>query len=219
MVVGEAPGRTEDEGGAPFIGRSGKLFFTLLEEEVGLTRAECYVTNVVKCRPPANRTPTPLRDRDLSAVVGRTAGPGGAGVHFDLGQHGGARDLRLPVGNWPGSRPRLSFRRHSWRSDLSPGSGASRRAQRGGGHARRPRRDRTTARVDVSWRRYAASGQETQGGRRGVRRAVASRRRGAFERTTGRRQDHLYPGRRAGSRVCASASPARRSRWCANMSA
>ena len=59
MIVGEAPGRTEDEGGAPFIGRSGQLLFTLLEEEVGLTREECYVTNVVKCRPPANRTPTP----------------------------------------------------------------------------------------------------------------------------------------------------------------
>ncbi|MGH3732244.1 MAG: uracil-DNA glycosylase [Acidimicrobiales bacterium] len=59
MIVGEAPGRTEDEGGAPFIGRSGRLFFTLLEEEVALTRAECYVTNVVKCRPPANRTPMP----------------------------------------------------------------------------------------------------------------------------------------------------------------
>ena len=36
MIIGEAPGRTEDEGGAPFIGRSGKLFFQLLEEEVGL---------------------------------------------------------------------------------------------------------------------------------------------------------------------------------------
>jgi len=59
MIIGEAPGRTEDEGGAPFIGRSGKLFFELLTEEVGLSRAQCYVTNVVKCRPPANRTPTP----------------------------------------------------------------------------------------------------------------------------------------------------------------
>lgn len=59
MIVGEAPGRTEDEGGAPFIGASGQLFFRLLEDEVGLTREECYVTNVVKCRPPANRTPTP----------------------------------------------------------------------------------------------------------------------------------------------------------------
>lgn len=59
MIVGEAPGRTEDEGGAPFIGASGQLFFLLLAEEVGLRREECYVTNVVKCRPPANRTPTP----------------------------------------------------------------------------------------------------------------------------------------------------------------
>ena len=58
MVIGEAPGRDEDQGGEPFIGRSGRLLFQLIEEEVGLTRAECFVTNVVKCRPPANRTPT-----------------------------------------------------------------------------------------------------------------------------------------------------------------
>lgn len=64
MVVGEAPGATEDEGGEPFIGRSGRLLFELLEHEVGVTRAQCFVTNVVKCRPPANRTPT--RD-ELSA--------------------------------------------------------------------------------------------------------------------------------------------------------
>ena len=58
MVIGEAPGRTEDEGGEPFIGRSGRLLFQLIEEEVGLTREQCFVTNVVKCRPPGNRTPT-----------------------------------------------------------------------------------------------------------------------------------------------------------------
>jgi uracil-DNA glycosylase family 4 len=58
MVIGEAPGRDEDEGGEPFIGRSGRLLFQLIEEEVGLTREQCFVTNVVKCRPPANRTPT-----------------------------------------------------------------------------------------------------------------------------------------------------------------
>ena len=57
MVIGEAPGRSEDEGGAPFIGRSGRLLVRLIEEEVGLTRADCFITNVVKCRPPANRTP------------------------------------------------------------------------------------------------------------------------------------------------------------------
>jgi DNA polymerase len=57
MVVGEAPGRSEDEGGEPFIGASGRLLFRLIEEEVGLARAQCFVTNVVKCRPPGNRTP------------------------------------------------------------------------------------------------------------------------------------------------------------------
>ncbi|MGH9021314.1 MAG: uracil-DNA glycosylase [Acidimicrobiales bacterium] len=57
MIVGEAPGRTEDEGGEPFIGRSGNLFWRLLREETGLVRDQCYVTNTVKCRPPDNRVP------------------------------------------------------------------------------------------------------------------------------------------------------------------
>lgn len=57
VIVGEAPGRTEDEGGEPFIGRSGELLFRLLREEMNLGRDDCYVTNVVKCRPPNNRTP------------------------------------------------------------------------------------------------------------------------------------------------------------------
>ena len=57
MVVGEAPGRHEDEGGEPFVGRSGQLLVRLILEELGLERAQYYVTNVVKCRPPQNRTP------------------------------------------------------------------------------------------------------------------------------------------------------------------
>ena len=60
MVIGEAPGRHEDEGGEPFIGRSGQLLFRLIEEETGLLRSDCFVTNVVKCRPPNNRTPNRL---------------------------------------------------------------------------------------------------------------------------------------------------------------
>lgn len=58
VVVGEAPGRNEDDGGEPFIGRSGQLLARLLLEEVGLTREQYFITNVVKCRPPLNRTPT-----------------------------------------------------------------------------------------------------------------------------------------------------------------
>ena len=59
MFVGEGPGRDEDLEGEPFVGRSGKLLDRLIEEEIGLTRAECYIANVVKCRPPNNRDPHP----------------------------------------------------------------------------------------------------------------------------------------------------------------
>lgn len=57
LVVGEAPGRDEDAQGRPFVGRSGQLLERLLAEEAGLTRADCYITNTVKCRPPGNRDP------------------------------------------------------------------------------------------------------------------------------------------------------------------
>lgn len=57
FVIGEAPGREEDLTGRPFVGRSGRLLDELLEDEIGLSREECYVANVVKCRPPQNRDP------------------------------------------------------------------------------------------------------------------------------------------------------------------
>jgi uracil-DNA glycosylase family 4 len=56
VLVGEAPGATEDETGRPFVGKSGALLDQLLGE-AGLDRAEVAVLNVVKCRPPGNRTP------------------------------------------------------------------------------------------------------------------------------------------------------------------
>jgi DNA polymerase len=56
VIVGEAPGATEDETGRPFVGRSGALLDQLLGE-AGLRRDEAAVLNIVKCRPPANRTP------------------------------------------------------------------------------------------------------------------------------------------------------------------
>lgn len=57
MIVGEAPGKHEDEGGKPFIGAAGRLLTSALER-AGIARDECYVTNAVNCRPPENRTPT-----------------------------------------------------------------------------------------------------------------------------------------------------------------
>jgi DNA polymerase len=59
LFVGEGPGHEEDLAGEPFVGRSGKLLDRLMLEEIGLTRAQCYIANVVKCRPPQNRNPAP----------------------------------------------------------------------------------------------------------------------------------------------------------------
>ncbi|MCW2577877.1 MAG: Uracil-DNA glycosylase [Modestobacter sp.] len=56
VLVGEAPGATEDETGRPFVGKSGALLDQLLAE-AGLDRAQAAVLNIVKCRPPGNRTP------------------------------------------------------------------------------------------------------------------------------------------------------------------
>ncbi|HET9437301.1 MAG TPA: uracil-DNA glycosylase [Gaiellaceae bacterium] len=58
MFVGEAPGFHEDQQGIPFVGQAGKLLDKLLGG-IGLTRADVYVANVIKCRPPGNRDPLP----------------------------------------------------------------------------------------------------------------------------------------------------------------
>ncbi len=57
MLVGEGPGADEDAQGRPFVGASGALLTALLQA-VGIERREVYIANVVKCRPPENRTPT-----------------------------------------------------------------------------------------------------------------------------------------------------------------
>jgi DNA polymerase len=56
MFVGEGPGADEDEQGEPFVGRAGQLLNKMIEA-MGLKRSEVYIANVVKCRPPSNRTP------------------------------------------------------------------------------------------------------------------------------------------------------------------
>ena len=56
MFVGEGPGADEDEQGEPFVGRAGQLL-TKMIDAMGLKRADVYIANVVKCRPPNNRTP------------------------------------------------------------------------------------------------------------------------------------------------------------------
>ena len=58
MFVGEAPGFNEDKQGKPFVGQAGKLLDKLLDE-IGMTRKDVFIANVLKCRPPGNRDPQP----------------------------------------------------------------------------------------------------------------------------------------------------------------
>jgi DNA polymerase len=58
LIVGEAPGADEDRKGEPFVGRAGQLLNSMLHA-VGLAREQVYIANVLKCRPPGNRDPSP----------------------------------------------------------------------------------------------------------------------------------------------------------------
>ncbi len=58
MVIGEAPGASEDQQGKPFVGRAGQLLTEMLKA-LGLNREEVFIANILKCRPPQNRDPRP----------------------------------------------------------------------------------------------------------------------------------------------------------------
>jgi DNA polymerase len=87
MFIGEAPGRSEDEKGRPFVGAAGRILNNLLDK-VGIERSQVFITNVVKCRPPNNRVPEddevaicrPYLERQIAlikpkviCILGRTA--------------------------------------------------------------------------------------------------------------------------------------------------
>ncbi|MGH9475890.1 MAG: uracil-DNA glycosylase [Terriglobales bacterium] len=59
VFVGEGPGADEDAQGVPFVGRGGQLLTDMIQKGMGLRREDVYICNVVKCRPPGNRTPEP----------------------------------------------------------------------------------------------------------------------------------------------------------------
>lgn len=75
MMIGEGPGFYENEQGRPFVGEAGKFLDQLLDR-AGVSRAEVFITNVVKCRPPGNRDPLPEEleacawylDRQIEAI-------------------------------------------------------------------------------------------------------------------------------------------------------
>lgn len=65
MIVGEGPGRDEDLQGRPFVGRAGKLLDSILEA-AEIPRQQIYISNIVKCRPPGNRTPS---DEEMGTCI------------------------------------------------------------------------------------------------------------------------------------------------------
>jgi uracil-DNA glycosylase len=115
VFVGEGPGADEDEQGLPFVGRAGQLLTQMIEntaakEGIAITRAEVYICNVVKCRPPGNRTPLPeemeicgqFLFRQLMAIRPRAiCALGGTAAKALLGTQQGIMKLR---GRW-----------HAWR--------------------------------------------------------------------------------------------------------
>jgi uracil-DNA glycosylase family 4 len=68
MFVGEGPGADEDVQGLPFVGKAGQLLNNMIQA-MGLKREQVYIANIVKCRPPANRTPEPVEANTCSQFL------------------------------------------------------------------------------------------------------------------------------------------------------
>jgi DNA polymerase len=69
MFIGEAPGADEDRLGEPFVGRAGQLLTDMITKGMGLRREDVYIANILKCRPPENRTPTPEEAANCSSYL------------------------------------------------------------------------------------------------------------------------------------------------------
>lgn len=131
FVIGEGPGAEEDKQGLPFVGRAGKLLTDMLKA-IKFERKEVYIGNVVKCRPPANRTPLPdemetclpylhkqfdLIKPKLILCLGLTAAKGLLKKRESLGQ------LRKSVFEYEGAKvivtyhPAALLRNPNWKKD------------------------------------------------------------------------------------------------------
>jgi DNA polymerase len=111
VFVGEGPGADEDAQGIPFVGRAGQLLTQMIEgtaskEGIPLLRKDVYICNIVKCRPPGNRTPEPdemeicgqfLSRQLLSIHPKAICALGGTAAKFLTGSKDGVTRMR---GNW-----------------------------------------------------------------------------------------------------------------------
>lgn len=111
MFVGEGPGADEDAQGLPFVGRAGQLLNNMISA-MGLKREEVYIANVVKCRPPGNRTPEPDEANTCSQFLFRQidvvrpqviVALGATAATYLLGQRQPLAGLRGRVHAWRGT--------------------------------------------------------------------------------------------------------------------
>ena len=112
MFVGEGPGADEDAQGLPFVGRAGQLLNNMIAA-MGLTREQVYIANVVKCRPPQNRTPEPDEANTCSPFLFRQidvvrpeviVALGATAATYLLGQRQPLAGLRGRVHSFRGSK-------------------------------------------------------------------------------------------------------------------
>lgn len=103
LVIGEAPGAEEDRRGEPFVGRAGKLLDDMLLA-LGRERAEVYIANVVKCRPPQNRDPSPEEAASCAAYLDRQVALLQPKIILAVGRVAAQRllDTEAPVGRLRG---------------------------------------------------------------------------------------------------------------------
>jgi DNA polymerase len=126
MFVGEGPGADEDAQGEPFVGRAGQLLNNMIKA-MGLRREDVYIANIVKCRPPGNRTPdpdecgtcSPFLMRQIAAIkpkvvvaLGATAAKNLLLMNSSLGDLRGRWFDFKPAGgdpSWPGARLAVTY--------------------------------------------------------------------------------------------------------------
>jgi uracil-DNA glycosylase family 4 len=128
MFVGEGPGADEDAQGEPFVGRSGQLLTNMIKA-MGLRREDIYIANVVKCRPPGNRTPerdecdtcSPFLMRQIAAIkpkivvaLGATAAKNLLAINAPMSELRGRFYDFLPAGasvtpSWPGAQLAVTY--------------------------------------------------------------------------------------------------------------
>lgn len=118
MIIGEAPGATEDEEGRPFVGRSGELLTKMIENAIGIPRSSVYIANVIKCRPPANRNPEesevemckPFLDKQIELIKPKIIlALGGISFSYLTGESIGITKARGKVYDYQGSKLVPSF--------------------------------------------------------------------------------------------------------------